>query len=68
MLSGIAPVIQLLDKTSDIKFVRLNRESGIDPYRFILPRKIYCSSLDELEVMSDDKFPVSFVLLERLIA
>jgi len=71
MLVGISPVIQLLERTSDFKDGRLNRESGIDPYNFMSLRIIYCRFLDEVEfkvATTDDKFPVSFLLCERLIA
>ena len=62
MLIGISPVIQLLDSTSDFNDGRLKRESGIDPYKFMLLRIIYCRLLDEFDVTSDDKFPVIFIL------
>jgi hypothetical protein len=49
MLIGISPVIQLLDRTSVFKLSRVKRESGIDPYKFMLLRIIYCSALDEVD-------------------
>jgi hypothetical protein len=60
--------MQLLDRTRVLKLLRAKRESGSDPYKFMLLRIIYCRCLDELEVKRDGNFPTSAVLLERLIS
>ena len=67
MLFGISPVIQLLDRTRDDKLHKVNTESGIDPYNFMLLKMIFCSLLDVFEETRDVKFPIS-LLLERLIS